>query len=205
IETQTSGASSPDCGHSDPPLIVVTAGGGADGFPMMAACVDALHVHGRRSRARALLITGPFMPRGERAALRARVEGLDAEVLWCVDESSSYLEQADLVMTMAGYNTLGEAVRLGRRTLVIPRPGPSAEQRIRAELFAARGLVTGVGTASSTPEELARLIGECLDSPPPLTRLPQRDGLENVVRRLCRHLDATGVTDVAQAAALVRA
>ena len=42
---------------------------------------------------------------------------------------------------MAGYNTTVEILRSGRPGLLVPRRGPSAEQRLRAELFAARGWV----------------------------------------------------------------
>jgi predicted glycosyltransferase len=42
---------------------------------------------------------------------------------------------------MCGYNTTMEILRSGRRALLIPRVGPSAEQRMRASLFAEQGWV----------------------------------------------------------------
>ena len=36
---------------------------------------------------------------------------------------------------MGGYNTLVDATRLGKPTVIIPRMGPSGEQRTRAECF----------------------------------------------------------------------
>ena len=42
---------------------------------------------------------------------------------------------------MAGYNTTMEILHSGKRAILIPRRGPSAEQRMRAQLFAAQGWV----------------------------------------------------------------
>jgi predicted glycosyltransferase len=42
---------------------------------------------------------------------------------------------------MAGYNTLAEVLRFQQKALVVPRAGPSAEQRMRSRLFKERGLI----------------------------------------------------------------
>ena len=81
------------------------------------------------------------------------------------------LAAADLVVTMASYNTLTEALRLGRPVVVIPRQGPSAEQKLRAELFQARGLVTHVPHAQATPDRVAAAIRTALGG------VPRRDAL----------------------------
>jgi predicted glycosyltransferase len=122
-------------------LIVAMAGGGADGYPMMRALVDALPAIQQRQRCVLALITGPFMPAELRHDLEARTRGLPARVSPSVSDVLSYIEAADLVVAMAGYNTTMEILRSGRRALLIPRVGPSAEQRMRAELFAAQGWV----------------------------------------------------------------
>ena len=44
--------------------------------------------------------------------LRRLSADLPARVLWCADRLPAYFEAADLVVTMAGYNTLLEAVSL---------------------------------------------------------------------------------------------
>ena len=58
-----------------------------------------------------------------------------------VDDSLSVMAAADLVVCMAGYNTLAEVLRLGHKALVVPRAGPSAEQQMRCHLFAQRNLI----------------------------------------------------------------
>jgi predicted glycosyltransferase len=56
---------------------------------------------------------------------------------------------------MAGYNTLSEVLQLRKKTLVVPRSGPSAEQRIRSALFAKRGLIDVLYPEDVTPESVA--------------------------------------------------
>jgi predicted glycosyltransferase len=62
-------------------------------------------------------------------------------VITSVGDSLAMLGAADLVVAMAGYNTTAEILSLGKRALLVPRAGPSAEQRIRASLFAERGWI----------------------------------------------------------------
>ncbi|HXV27922.1 MAG TPA: glycosyltransferase, partial [bacterium] len=69
------------------------------------------------------------------------------------------------------YNTLMDAVRLQKPVIVIPREGPSAEQKIRAELLAKLGLVTALNApALLSPFELAEVMLKNLTQPkrPPI-------------------------------------
>jgi predicted glycosyltransferase len=122
-------------------LIVAMAGGGADGYPMMRALLDALGAINARQRCFLAIVAGPFMPAEQRRDLEARARGLPVRVSMSVSDTLSYIEAADLTIAMAGYNTTMEILRSGKRAILIPRRGPSAEQRMRAGLFAARGWV----------------------------------------------------------------
>ena len=73
--------------------------------------------------------------------LTARAKGLAVEIVPYVSDSLSTIAEADLVVCMAGYNTLSEVLFVGKKALVIPRSGPSAEQRMRSALLAQRGLI----------------------------------------------------------------
>lgn len=181
------GTSGPGIARSpgQPRRVVITAGGGADGYPMMHACLAALRVANERVPVDPVFITGPYMPRENRELLEAEVRAFRGQVLWRVEAVSDLLETADLIICMGGYNTLLEAIRLGKRPLVIPRRGPSAEQRMRTRIFAERCLVREVEPESLTPEALARAILDSLsDETPRRTRLPDTDGLSSVVARL---------------------
>ncbi|OLE20918.1 MAG: hypothetical protein AUI36_34625 [Cyanobacteria bacterium 13_1_40CM_2_61_4] len=75
-----------------------------------------------------------------------------------VDDSLSQIAAADLVVCMAGYNTLSEVLFLKKKALVVPRSGPSAEQRMRAGLFAAKGLIDMLDPSDLSPEKLAKRL-----------------------------------------------
>ncbi|HJZ50207.1 MAG TPA: glycosyltransferase [Roseiflexaceae bacterium] len=122
-------------------LIVAMAGGGADAYPMMRALLEALPAIAARQKVFLAVVTGPFMPAEQRRDLEARAKGLPARVSLSVNDTLSYIEAADLTIAMAGYNTTMEILRSGKRAFLIPRRGPSAEQRMRARLFAAQGWV----------------------------------------------------------------
>jgi predicted glycosyltransferase len=66
---------------------------------------------------------------------------------------------------MAGYNTTVEVLRAGRPVVMVPRPGPSAEQRTRAALFAARGWVDTVPPERLAPAALGAAVLRALDAP----------------------------------------
>ena len=66
---------------------------------------------------------------------------------------------------MAGYNTMSEILRFHKPAVIVPREGPSAEQRMRAGIFAERGLVTQVDPQDISAERLASAILEALTRP----------------------------------------
>jgi len=165
-------------------LVVVTAGGGYDAYPMMRACLDAFRLVGKDLPFEAIVITGPLMEHEQRESLWRQAEGLPVRMLRYVT-NLGYMNAADLVVTMAGYNTLLDAIRLRKRILVIPREGPSAEQRIRAEAFSHLGLVQAIRPEQFSPSGLAKAILDNLDAAGPLTSVPlSMDGLTKAVHHM---------------------
>ncbi|MHC4616727.1 MAG: glycosyltransferase family protein [Planctomycetota bacterium] len=173
-----------ELGLADCRLILVTAGGGYDAYPMMQLSVKALRHVMKQTRARAVLITGPLMNRESCGALEIQAAGLPIHILKSAD-TPCYIEAADLVITMAGYNTLLDSVFFKKKIIVIPRNGPSAEQRLRAGLFAKRGLVTALKPAAElTAAELAEITLEKIHTPSiPASHIPL-DGLSRTVRQI---------------------
>lgn len=186
---QRSAATRAEVGFDKDRLIVVTAGGGLDAYPFMANCMGALEGLQPAERPAAVFITGPLMKAEERADLERRAGGLPVRVLNCVPNLADYLQAADLVVTMGGYNTLVESVRMGRPTLVIPRKGPSAEQQTRSRVFSEFGLVRSMSPDDVTPMRLADLILECLNSPQPPRVSLGINGVAEAVRNLKGLLD----------------
>ncbi|MDQ3978029.1 MAG: hypothetical protein M3314_00550 [Actinomycetota bacterium] len=137
-------------------VLLAVAGGGADAHPMLRATVDALR-HLPRGWTGTVL-TGPFMPEPLQADLQRRSHGLPLRVLRMSDDVPSLLSGADVIVTRAGYNTTAEACRAGVPTVLVPRPGPSHEQRLRARAFAAQGWVTAIEPEDADGERLAQAV-----------------------------------------------
>jgi predicted glycosyltransferase len=165
--------------NSHAKLIVAMAGGGADAYPMMRSLLDAMPLIGQSQRAVAVLITGPFMPAEQRQDLQTRACGLPVRILTAVDDPHRYLQAADLVVAMAGYNTSVEILQSGKRALIIPRRGPSAEQRTRTRLFAARGWVDMVDPDDLSVETVAAAVIRNLHQGPTIAA-PDRPDLDGV-------------------------
>jgi predicted glycosyltransferase len=188
-------------------LIVSMAGGGDDAYPMMRALLDALPTIRARQRCVLVLIVGPFMPPEAQRDLQERARHLPVCILPSVDDTPSYIAAADLVVAMAGYNTTVEILRSGRQAILIPRAGPSAEQRMRARLFAAQGWITmldpdDLGVENVAQTVLKSLRQEARTTPPPA---PMVAGLSRVVEQLLALLppDVAGLSTVAPAPAAV--
>ena len=171
--------------QADVSLIVAIAGGGADAYPLFDRLVRAIPEVMTHRSCRLLLITGPFLPQADQAALRRRSQGLPIDVVTTVADSMQHMAAADLVVTMAGYNTTAELLRVGARALLVPRPGPSAEQQMRANRLAARGWVRCLSPVSLSVDELAAAVLRGLDQPPSrVPRGPDLGGLQRATEHL---------------------
>jgi predicted glycosyltransferase len=150
---------------ADTPLIVVMAGGGADAYPMMSTLIDALPKVLQTQPCVLAIVTGPFMPVELIAELSRRTEHLPIFLMESVNDSLSHIAAADLVISMAGYNTSVEILRMKKPAILIPRAGPSAEQRTRAKLFARKHWVDMIDPDELTTDNLAQRISHHLRRP----------------------------------------
>lgn len=150
--------------HNGQPLIAVMAGGGADAYRLMRTFLDALPFVGRAERVATVMVTGPFMPDAQRKALREQAKAQGVQIHSSIGDPLSHINAADLVISMAGYNTLSEILRFQKKAIIVPRHGPSAEQRMRAGILAERGLVSMVDPQDLSPERLAQAIVQALSA-----------------------------------------
>jgi len=148
--------------HNGQPLIAVMAGGGADAYRLMQTFLDALPLMGCAARVATTMVTGPFMPDAQRKALRDQAKAQGVQIHTSIDDPLSQINAADLVVSMAGYNTLSEILRFQKKAVIVPRHGPSAEQRMRARILAERGLVSMVDPEDLSAERLAQAIVQTL-------------------------------------------
>ncbi len=172
-------------------LIVITAGGGRDAYPMLQACIGAFQLLGKQAPFEAILTAGPLMPAEEKKRLEEAAKGLKVRVLSQVFENLNYINAADLVITMAGYNSLVEVVQLRKKSLVLPRLGPSAEQVIRAKLFEERGAIDVIYPHELSSKKLAERMMADLerDDYPVHDNTIRLDGAANAVAYLSEDLE----------------
>jgi predicted glycosyltransferase len=175
----------------DRPLIVVTVGGGGDGFDLLKTYLEALHLDSPLRAAHNLVVTGPLMARGKREQLQNSL-GSEHRITFMefTPDLVSYLAAADLVVSMAGYNTVCEMLSLGVRTLLIPRIKPRREQQLRAERLAERGLARVVLPQQLSPQRLIGEIGTMLASPAPRVTL-NLNGLATASNAIISFLETT--------------
>jgi predicted glycosyltransferase len=167
-------------------LVFVTGGGGADASFFMDKFIDAVRLMFPRVPFDAVLSTGPFMHSEQHVLLRRKAKGLPIHVTRHGQDNIRLLRRADLVISMAGYNTIAEILRYRKRAIVVPRSGPSAEQTIRTRLMGERGLFTVVPARELTAEGFAALIRRKLAEPPPADGpgVLDMDGAANAAARL---------------------
>ena len=176
-------------GSPESELVVAMAGGGADGYTLFETLLHAVPALVAERPCRFVVVTGPFLPDAERKELRRLAKGLPVRLVSTVDNSLSHIGCADLVVSMAGYNTTAEVLGFARRALLVPREGPSAEQRMRASRFAERGWVRWLPPESLSPEMLAASMIDALARPDPeVAQPPDLGGTERAVWHLVSRL-----------------
>jgi predicted glycosyltransferase len=136
-------------------VVTMTAGGGHDAFPVMDFALRSLSgtsFAGKHFN----IITGPLMPEKDRLKIVELATAIGATVIVSTPHVQTHLAASDVIVTMGGYNTMMEAAVTGVPTIVIPRTGPSAEQRIRAQLFQTKGLAEYIDLEYNTPADFLR-------------------------------------------------
>ncbi|MDZ7266772.1 MAG: hypothetical protein ONB48_06695 [candidate division KSB1 bacterium] len=164
-------------------FILVTGGGGADAAYFMDQFIEAVrHLQPDNGDFAAVVSTGPFMHRDQRRLLRQKAAGLPIIVTQMGQDSIRFLSHADLVISMAGYNTVSEIMRFRKNAIIVPRPGPSLEQTMRTRILTARGLFSSLHPSVLTAAKLAELIRQRLHNGAAMNEamLPDLNGASRV-------------------------
>ena len=122
-------------------FILVTAGGGGDGCALLDHYLSMHDFFPTSLPFKSMMITGPFMPKSSREALKERAQRYGIKSLPFHPQMEQLIGAADLVISMGGYNTICEILSQQTPALIVPRETPRKEQLIRAERLSARGLV----------------------------------------------------------------
>jgi predicted glycosyltransferase len=128
---------------------------------------------------------GPQMPDARRALILERFGHLpDVDFRDFEPDLTRRYAEADLVISMAGYNTVCELLSFGRRAILVPREEPVQEQLIRARLLAERGYFDLLEMKELKPQRLISKVLEALEQGP-ATAVPPFDlgGLPRILER----------------------
>lgn len=119
--------------------ILVTAGGGGDGYELMRSTIKMVRQN-PDSGDNFVMVLGPFMGTKEGEKLRNEAKDLSNLVMIGFDpDLEKYIADAEFVIGMCGYNTFCEVLTFDKHAVYVPRSVPRLEQRIRAYRSATMG------------------------------------------------------------------
>ena len=156
-------------------LVLVTAGGGEDGYQLLSAYVAAAKLLANQFKMRSLIVAGPELaPDRARAIREAAQRTSGIRMLEFTNDMLSYMNASDVVVSMGGYNTVCELLTLEKKAVVVPRVRPVEEQKIRAERMARMNVFETILPDDLTPRLLQEAIAKQLSAPNRINRFAGR-------------------------------
>lgn len=157
------------------PQMLVTAGGGEDGESRIQCCLEALAL--APTPWDTTVVLGPLMHPLQARRLKRMARSLrNVRPLSFHADMPRLLSEMDVVVAMAGYNTVAEILQARVNSVLLPRVFPRREQLIRAERLEAAGLARCV--AEPTPRIVRDAMESALGSQRDWRSAPSMDGAE---------------------------
>ena len=152
--------------HSQTPLIVVSIGGGRVGIELLESAIRAYQLLTTTFPCRMMIFSGPYLPEEHFSTLQTMIKGhAHISLMRYSSDFLSYLQLADLSISMAGYNTCMNVVSTGTKALMLPFQGRgNQEQTIRAMKLEALGFVKLISKENLQPKYLCPLMHDLLNS-----------------------------------------
>ncbi len=144
------------------PRVLVTIGGGKDGFPLLDASLKIVEHAKKPLFFDLVLVAGPFLEDQVFQLLVQRAKMVGVPLFRFFDPLTSLMAASDSLVCMGGYNTLCEALSSHIPTLVVPRETPRKEQFIRARALRENDLLEFIVWDQLTPGLLEQKIDEVL-------------------------------------------
>ncbi|MCG8364167.1 MAG: glycosyl transferase [Pseudanabaenales cyanobacterium] len=150
------------------PLILTSVGGGRFGHELLECVVQASVLLEDKIPHHIRVFTGPFSPDLVFARLQqSAVEQSNLTVERYTPNLLSYMRQADLSISMAGYNTTLNVLTTGVRAMLLPFTGnDDQEQTLRSERLEQLGVVRLIRPEDLHPERFAQKVIDCLSQKP---------------------------------------
>ena len=144
--------------------VFLTVGGGEDGMEIVDTFLRMQSLSRNGTQYLTTIVTGPFFPKQAGLDLAILAKALHVDFREFVPNIAPHLRNADLVISMGGYNTVTELLMLARKALIIPRTHPRKEQLIRAQRLSELGLVSFIRPDQLTPSSLYESVSALLES-----------------------------------------
>ncbi len=143
------------------PIIVASVGGGRHGYPLLKAILAANPIIQASLPLKIYCFAGPFMEQSEFQQLQQAAADQDNVILRrFTPRLTEYMQQADLSVSLGGYNTIMNILQTKVRSLVLPslNEHQSDEQGIRAKKLAELGIINLLHREDLKPAVLAQKI-----------------------------------------------
>jgi predicted glycosyltransferase len=186
-------AVTPRAPRADPPLLVVSVGGGRVGEELLYAVLDAHRKVASQWRHQVILFAGAFQRDVERLHRRLEEVGSPEVTIHAFDRDDyrQMLSVATGVICLGGYNSLLEAVSARLQVLIYGRVfhGGNREQALRNTLFQRLGLIRLLSPEDLSVDRLAAQIVALSEGPRSPDVEVRIDGAERTRELLERHLN----------------
>ena len=160
--------------------ILVSIGGGRVGSELIDCAMDASLLLAEMLPHRMLIFAGPYMPEEEFGRLQAKAAAMpNVKLSQYTTRFLSHLKQADLSISMAGYNTCMNILAAQSRAIVYPfTGGGNQEQTLRAEKLRALGILDVIHGDALTAAALTGKIMATIGKPKPRAAALDLNGAE---------------------------
>jgi predicted glycosyltransferase len=187
--------SQPDLPQDLPqPLILTSIGGGRFGHELLDCVAEASELLQSQIPHHIQMFTGPFCPDEVYQRLKRIVtQRQNISVERFTPHLLQHMRQADLSISMAGYNTTMNVLTTGVRSLLLPFTGnDDQEQQIRSKRLEELGIVSVIDREELKPERFAQKVITCLQQTPSSLKFDMQ-GVEKTAQyvRLCARQQAS--------------
>jgi predicted glycosyltransferase len=180
--------------NSDQPLILASIGGGRFGHELLESLVEAAPILEWLIPHQIQIFTGPFFPDKKFAQMQILASNKpNINIQRYTQNLLTYMNKADLSISMGGYNTTMNILTTGVRAIMLPFVGNGdLEQTIRSQKLEKLGILNVIHPADLAPRMFAEKIIDCLIETPNPVKL-NLDGVEKTASLLKSILTAQPV------------
>ncbi len=148
-------------------LVLVTPGGGEDGYQLVQQYLQGLTHRSETEMFHSIIVTGSEMNEILRSQLKQQAHQFpNTQIIEFTNDLMSYIDAADLIVCMGGYNTVTEVLSQGKRSISVPRIKPGHEQLLRTNRLHRLDFLHQIHPEQLTPESLFHAVTHQLTQGP---------------------------------------